>query len=106
MNNQQPQIPNAARSYLRSVVTAVDCDISRLAQISAGEPIGTTDQLREHWRELVSLLALGPEPEYRECPFCHTIGMRLATRCGYCWKLLPPFTSSPEAPDKEPEQMC
>jgi len=106
MNNQQPQIPDAARSYLRAVVTAVDCEISRLAQVRIGEPSGTTDQLREHWKELVSLLALGPEPEYRECPSCHSVGMRFATHCGYCWIKLPPFISPPEALGKEFEQIC
>lgn len=40
------------------------------------------------WAELVSILALGPEPETRECPVCHGIGMRAASRCGQCWAAL------------------
>jgi len=101
MNHEQLQVPDPARSYLRSVVSAVDCEISQLAQIRTGEPIQTTDQLREQWKELISLLALGTEPEYRECPSCHHVGMRFATHCGFCWTRLPPFISSPDAPGKE-----
>ena len=26
----------------------------------------------------------------RECPFCDKPGMRAATRCGHCWRALPP----------------
>jgi hypothetical protein len=41
--------------------------------------------------DLVDQLALGSEPEVRECPVCKHIGMRAATLCGYCWtKLTPP----------------
>ena len=93
MNSPQLNVPDPARSYLRSVVTAVDIEMSRLKQVGTGEPSGATDQLRENWKELVRLLALGPEPEYRECPSCHNIGMRLATQCGFCWIKLPPLIS-------------
>lgn len=41
------------------------------------------------WTELVSVLALGPAPETRECHVCHGIGMRAASRCGRCWAALP-----------------
>ena len=103
MNRQQLKVPDAARSYLRSVVMAVDRGISHLKQGRTGESYVTTDLLKENWKELVTLLALGPEPEYRECPSCHNIGMRLATRCGFCWAKLPPFILPPEALDKGSE---
>jgi hypothetical protein len=106
MNSQQSKIPDAARSYLRSVVTAVDGEISQLEQVRIGEPSVTTDRLKEKWKELIGLLALGPEPEYRECPFCHKVGMRFASQCGFCWEKLPPFMSPPEAPGKRREQIC
>ena len=96
MRIQQSKTPDAARSYLRSLVTAVDCEMSQLAQVRTGEPFGPTDQLREHWKELVILLALGPEPEYRECPACHSIGLRFATQCGFCWIKLPSLISHAE----------
>ena len=47
------------------------------------------------WAELVSLLALGPQPETRECPKCHSTGMRAASRCGNCWTALAPLPASP-----------
>ncbi|MBV8755653.1 MAG: hypothetical protein JO257_00165 [Deltaproteobacteria bacterium] len=43
------------------------------------------------WTELVELLALGSAPETRECPVCHGIGMRAASRCGRCWTALAPL---------------
>jgi hypothetical protein len=44
----------------------------------------------------VGQLALGPEPEYRQCPACQHTVMRVATICGHCWtKLTPP--AAPES---------
>ena len=103
MNTQQSTLPDEARSDLRSVVKAVDDEISRLSKVRTGESFGSTDRLKDNWNELVNLLNLGPEPEYRECPFCHAIGMRLAIRCGYCWRVLPTLISPAEAPEAEPE---
>lgn len=48
------------------------------------------------WGELVALLALGPQPETRECPKCHGIGMRAASRCGRCWAALEALPASKE----------
>ena len=68
MHNPTPQIPDAARSYLRSVVAAVDCEMSHLSkQVMSGELQVTTKRLIESWEKLVTLMALGPEPEYRKC---------------------------------------
>ena len=103
MSRQQLTGPDAARSYLRSVVDAVDHIISHLDEAGTGESCGRIDQLREHWKELVSLLALGSEPEYQECPSCHSVGIRFASRCGFCWIKLPAFIPSPEAPDEKLE---
>lgn len=47
-----------------------------------------TPALRAAWTELVEMLALGPAPQTRECPTCHGIGMRAASRCGNCWAAL------------------
>ena len=47
-----------------------------------------TPALHAAWTELVALLALGPAPETRECPACHSVGMRAASRCGRCWAAL------------------
>jgi uncharacterized paraquat-inducible protein A len=56
----------------------------------------STPAFHAAWTELVALLALGPPPETRECPVCHQIGMRAASRCGRCWtalELLPPLSN-------------
>ncbi len=93
MINRRLNGPDPARTCLRSAVMAVDSGLLRLKQTSTGDfPVGT-EQLIEYWEQLVALLALGPEPEYRPCPFCDNISMRSATRCGACWKKLPPFVS-------------
>jgi len=96
MNNQQIKSPDPAQSYLRSVVTAVDFEMSHLRQAMTDESHATVGRLIDRWEELVSSLALGPEPEYRECQFCGNIGMRLATRCGSCWSKLPPLITCSE----------
>jgi len=69
--------PDAHRSRLRAI----------MARINATLP--DTPALQEAWRELGTVLALGPEPETRECPDCKAIVMRGATRCGHCWTALP-----------------
>lgn len=68
--------PDARRSRLRAI----------LAQIDRSMP--TDLVLQRAMRDLVDALALGPEPEVRECPYCGEIVMRAATRCGYCWASL------------------
>jgi len=89
------EVPDAARARLRSIVAIIDREISRLPRLTTTEGHGTTeDALIVSWAELVRLLALGPAPELRECPVCKHIGMRTATRCGYCWTSLLPFTSA------------
>ena len=72
---------DASRSRLRALVAAMDREISRLPN-EGREP---TSGLGASWADLVAELALGPEPQVRECPVCKHIGMRAATRCGYCW---------------------
>ena len=41
--------------------------------------------------ELLEFLALELPPELRACPFCASIGVRTATRCGTCARTLEPL---------------
>jgi hypothetical protein len=74
--------PDAAANKLRAIVATIDQEIVR---------VPPTPELRAAWGELVDVLALGPAPQTRECPSCHRIGMRAASRCGFCWIALEPL---------------
>lgn len=76
---------DAAASQLRAIVAVIDQEIVQAPP---------TPALRAAWAELVEVLALGPAPETRECPACHRIGRRAATRCGHCWVALQPLPTS------------
>lgn len=86
---REARLPDPAKTALRVAVAAVDGALTRIitAPVEPNDPQGN---LEIAWRELVGLLALGPEPEYRECPSCGATGMRDATVCGHCWTKLPP----------------
>jgi len=73
---------DAAVTKLRAVVAVIDQELVQAPP---------TPALRAAWDELVSVLALGPAPQTRECPVCHSIGLRAASRCGYCWAALEPL---------------
>ena len=73
---------DAAVAKLRTIIHAIDQEIAQTPPTAA---------LRASWDELVAVLAIGPAPETRECPTCHTIGMRAASRCGNCWRSLEPL---------------
>lgn len=85
---------DAARDNLRTTISAVDHEITRLP---AGDGNHATDELRATWTALVKLLDVGPAPETRECPTCHGLGMRAASRCGSCWTKLEPLTEATAA---------
>ena len=88
-----PQFPglDPRRSRLRETVATIDDSISHL-------PIEARSHLVAAWADLVDQLALGPEPEVRECPACHRICMRNATACGHCFRPLPPLGPVPDSP--------
>ena len=67
---------------LRSLVAVIDREVAGSAP---------SEELRVAWRQMVEVLALGAAPELRECPHCHEVGMRAATRCSRCWSALPPL---------------
>ena len=92
--NLEKVFPHAARAPLRELVATIDREMSQSSGPAEGEKNRPTDELRSSWAKLVDLLALGPAPEVRECPVCQQIGMRDATRCGYCWTVLLPVASA------------
>ena len=63
---------DAAVTKLRTIVAVIEQEIVQ---------VPPTPALRAAWTELVEALALGPAPQTRECPACHGIGMRAASRC-------------------------
>ena len=76
---------DAAVTKLRAIVAVLDEELLQ---------VRPTPALRAAWAELVDVLALGPAPQTRECPACHGIGMRAASRCGHCWAALAPVGES------------
>jgi hypothetical protein len=83
-------LADAERADLRTIVETIDREMSCVSRQSTEKNQATTDGLLVSWAKLVKLLSLGPAPETRECPACRHIGMRAATRCGYCWITLAP----------------
>ena len=91
MNSRGRSVPDAARSRLRASVSTIARQISRIpAQVTGEDGENPLHALLASWSDLVEQLALGPEPEVRECPVCQHIGMRAATLCGHCWTRLTP----------------
>ncbi len=80
MHGFLPVGSDLARTQLRVTVAAIERELSRVTSPSS--------ELLSLWSTLVGQLALGPEPEVRECPVCQHIGRLDATRCGYCWARL------------------
>ena len=76
---------DAAVTQLRAVVAVIEEELVKTPP---------SPQLHAAWAELVGVLALGPAPRTRECPACHSIGMRDASRCGHCWIALAPVEAS------------
>jgi hypothetical protein len=79
-----------ARSRLRATVTKMKDELATLASAGAAEQKTAREALVVSFDDLVEQLALGPEPELRECPNCGGVCMRQATVCSGCWKKLTP----------------
>lgn len=84
--------PDPVKSRIRWAMNNLDKQIAQLPRTSKDEdgrerPNGVVAA----FNDLVELLALGPEPELRECPVCSHVCLREATLCSYCWsKMTPP----------------
>jgi hypothetical protein len=90
MNNLLLTFSGADLERLRTLVAAVGAEVTH-AQLTDPklETPGPRTALDSAWSSLVNMLDLGTTPEMRECPECGRQGMSEATRCGYCWALLP-----------------
>jgi hypothetical protein len=78
--------PDPERSRLRATVSSIEKALHELPSDAV-----LTKSLQASFSSLVTQLALGPEPELRQCPNCSYFGMRAASVCGHCWtKLVPP----------------
>ena len=71
---------------------AVDKVEHAIEGVSLGFP-ESRSALHIAWGQLVHLLAAEPVRATRKCPRCGNLGMRDATRCGYCWLKLVPMTA-------------
>ena len=90
------ELPGSDRASVRLTVSTITAQMTDLAQRDSIEGCrGVTTELAASWAQLVKLLALGPAPEYRECPHCKQLGMLSATRCGFCWAMLTPPVALP-----------
>ena len=80
---------------LRAAVASLNREMEALAASGAATGTGAGEAGLSHllasWRDLVTMLDLGPPPRTRVCPVCGNVGMRAATRCGYCWSALAPL---------------
>jgi len=76
-------------SYSDETLTKLRVSVEVIGREIGQSP--STPAFHAAWTDLVALLSLGPEPETRECPACHGIGMRAASRCGNCWAALEPL---------------
>lgn len=70
------------RSALRSLVSNIE---KELAFLDGAGGAASRPELKDAWQALVRALALGPEPELRNCTSCRRAIMASATRCRYCW---------------------
>jgi hypothetical protein len=91
MAGQYFESRDAKTANLHIVMSVIE---HKLAALPGTHDAETIAELRSFWGELVTLLALPANHELRECPSCHQMAMRAATRCGHCWtklaKLVPP----------------
>ena len=94
MNNLMLSFAGADLSRLRTLVTAVAKEIALVPGAAAPESQTPRSALDMTWSNLVQMLDLGAEPEFRECPTCKHACALGASRCGHCWTSLPALTGS------------
>jgi hypothetical protein len=90
MNNLSLAFSGADLERLRTLVAAVGAEVTHAQLIDPKlETPGPWTALNSAWSSLVNMLDMGTTPKMRGCPECGRQGMSEATRCGYCWAMLP-----------------
>lgn len=98
MKNPRFDHPDGERSRQRSSVATLERELWRVRErLPADQSESLTGALFAAFNQLSEQLALGPEPELRECPVCKHLCMRAASRCGQCWTALAPLGASGHA---------
>jgi hypothetical protein len=87
--------PYAELIRLRGVIAAVEREMGPVTRHSESQAVGSTSGLVTAWDDLLKVLAVGPEPDLDECPYCARVIVRGATRCRECWRKLSPVTVEP-----------
>jgi len=90
---------DVACDRLRTLIATIEGEIARLPATGDGTA------LHASWSELVKVLALGAQPELRECPVCHGSGFRAASRCSSCWSKLEPLAAAATVTDAPRSQV-
>jgi hypothetical protein len=78
-------------THKRELIKTIESEIERVGSLTLATGSVDVSVLKGAMAKLVEALALGPEPETRDCPKCGRKGMRAATVCGYCWTKTPPL---------------
>ena len=85
------ELSGAEQVHLRELMGAIEREIACLShEGTVGDHKAARIGLTASWAALVELLAPGDAPKTRICSLCGHIGLRAATRCGYCWSRLSP----------------
>jgi hypothetical protein len=94
IQNEKPDAsrgPDPAKSRLRTTVATMERELASMrTALKKSDGKGPHEALIASFDDLVQQLALGPEPELRNCPTCGGVCMRLATVCAACWTKLTP----------------
>jgi hypothetical protein len=92
MKTERFAFHDAERAKLRATVATIEHELLTRPAMAPNAITGGADRkLLASWHALVDQLALGPEPDVRQCPVCHHTGLSEATRCGFCWSRLKPI---------------
>jgi hypothetical protein len=71
---------------VRTAIADLEQQLTQLAlMLESPEAKKAIAGLRDSWAGFVDLLDLPLPVDRRQCPVCKHLGMRAATRCGYCW---------------------